>query len=242
VLFANYFYYRKAQRIIGRANLLFEEHQTRVAWIKNRAGTSDSAAIMIIFIFMTSLLFLGPKSEEYLDAIGFDLLDTEVSQADSATQRTRTRLQDAALFFKIAESHFNSSPPDYVRASMAYSNAVDNGSLLAAYKLGYMYYTGEGVEQNDLQARDYFELATRAPLAFQPHKLQLATRFLAESYNNLGIIYEAGYGTRKNLKLATRMYNKGAEFGSDNAKRNLRNMHKASAGEKRKTLQKPDYE
>ena len=125
---------------------------------------------------------------------------------------------------------------------MAYSNAVDNGSLLAAYKLGYMYYTGEGVEQNDLQARDYFELATRAPLAFQPHKLQLATRFLAESYNNLGIMYEAGYGTRKNSKLAAKMYKKGAEFGSDNAKRNLRNMRKATAGKERKPLQEPDYE
>ena len=242
VLFANYFYYRKAPRIIGRANLLFEEHQARISWIKNRAGTSDSAAIMIIFIFIASLLFLGPKSEEYLDAVNFDLLDTEVSEADHAMVKTRTRLRDAELFFKIAETHFNSSPPDYLRASMAYSNAVDSGSLLAAYKLGYMYYTGEGVEQNDLQARDYFELATRAPLAFQPHKLQLATRFLAESYNNLGIMYQAGYGTRKNLKLAAQMYNKAVDFGSENAKLNLRNLRSSSAIKERKRLQEPDYE
>jgi len=242
VLFANYFYYRKARRIIGRANLLFEEHQERISWIKNRAGTSDSAAIMIIFMFIASLLFLGPKSEEFLDAASFDLLDTEVSEADHAMAKTRTRLKDAALFFEIAESHFNSSPPDYLRASMAYSNAVDSGSLLAAYKLGYMYYTGEGVEQNDLQALDYFELATRAPLAFQPHKLQLATRFLAESYNNLGIMYQAGYGTRKNLKLAREMYNKAVDFGSENAKLNLRNLRSSSVVKDRKRLLEPDYE
>lgn len=242
VLFANYFYYRKAEKTIARARNLFESHQDKVIWIQNRAGTSDSAAIMIIFIFLASLLFLGPKSEEYLDAVSFDLLDTEVSQAEHAAQITRTRVKDAELFFKIAESHFNSSPPNYLRASMAYSNAVDNGSLLAAYKLGYMYYTGEGVEQNDLQARDYFELATRAPLAFQPHKLQLATRFLAESYNNLGIMYEAGYGTRKNLKLAREMYNKAVDFGSENAKLNLRNLRSSSAVKQRKRLQEPDYE
>ena len=55
--------------------------------------------------------------------------------------------EEAEEFFEIAESNFYNSPPDYLKASMAYVIAADSGSLLAAYQLGFMYYGGLGVEQ-----------------------------------------------------------------------------------------------
>ena len=124
---------------------------------------------------------------------------------------------------------------------MAYSNAADSGSLLAAYKLGYMHYVGVGVKQNDLAALDYFELATRTSLAFQPHSLQLTTEFLAEAYNNLGIMYQDGYGTQRNTRKAGEMYRMAIEFGSENARQNLRTLPGHSDSNKRRLLVKPVY-
>jgi len=179
---------------------------------------------------------------EFLDSIDFNLPGKELAEDDVASQKVKSRLKQAGQFFEIAESHFNSSPPDYLKASMAYSIAVNNGSLLAAYKLGYMHYVGIGVEQSDFLALDYFELATRTPLAFQPHSLQLTTEFLAESYNNLGIMYQGGYGTKRNTKKALEMYRKAVEFGSNDAQRNLGTIHTQNAKSERRTLTNPSYE
>jgi curved DNA-binding protein CbpA len=240
-LFANYFYYRKAQKTIGSANLLFENHQDKIIWIKNRAGTSNTAAFLFIFIFFSSLIYLVTNHGGFLNSINFNLLNIDNVEDDSATQKIKLRSLDAGRFFEIAESHFNSSPPDYLKASMAYSIAADNGSLLAAYKLGYMHYVGEGVKQSDLLALEYFELASRAPLAFQPHSLKLITEYLAESYNNLGIMYQSGYGTNKNIKVALDMYSKGVEFGSKNAKFNLGAIYTQGTNIERKRLANPTY-
>lgn len=241
-LFGNYFYYRKAQKVIQSANRLFEDHQDKIVWIRSNAGTSSTAVFMITFVFVSSLFYLEPENSEVIDAIGFHLPGANLVEDDVAGQKIKQRLREAEQFFEIAEKHFNSSPPDYLKASMAYSTAADNGSLLAAYKLGYMHYVGVGVEQNDLMAIDYFIQATRTPLAFQPHSLHLTTAFLAESYNNLGIMYQGGYGTKRNTKKALEMYRKATEFGSENAQRNLRTAHTGNANGKRKLLANPVYE
>ena len=122
---------------------------------------------------------------------------------------------------------------------MAYSTAADNGSLLAAYKLGYMYYHGKGAARDDVLAFDYFRQATRAPLAFQPHALDITTRFLGESYNNLGIMYQAGYGTTSNTEKAEGMFRRALEFGSEEARKNLQTLRQPSS--ERKPLTYPDY-
>jgi curved DNA-binding protein CbpA len=241
-MFGNYFYYRKARKVIRTANRLFADHQDKIVWVRNNAGTSSTAAFIFAFIFSSSLVYLEPDRVEIQDFIDFNLSGIELAEDDAISQKVKSKLKEAGQFFEIAESHFNSSPPDYQKASMAYSTAADNGSLLAAYKLGYMYYIGVGVEQNDLLALDYFELATRTPLAFQPHSLQLTTEFLAESYNNLGIMYQGGYGTKRNAKKALEMYLKAVEFGSNNAQRNLGTIYSQGVNSERRTLTSPDYE
>ena len=122
---------------------------------------------------------------------------------------------------------------------MAYAIAADSGSLLAAYQLGYMYYSGLGVEQDDSLAFQYFQLAVKAPLAYQPHNLNLASGYLAEAYNNLGIMYQNGYGTKQNLQTALSMYRKAVEFGSDHAKLNIKTVISRASEVKRRALVRP---
>jgi len=241
-MFGNYFYYRKARKVIRTANHLFTDHQDKIVWIKNNAGTSSTAAFVFAFVFSSSLVYLEADRVEILDSIDFNLSGVELAEDDAISQKAKSRLKEAGQFFEIAESHFNSSPPDYMKASMAYSTAANNGSLLAAYKLGYMHYAGIGFEQNDVLALNYFKLATRTSLAFQPHSLQLTTEFLAESYNNLGIMYQDGYGTKRNTKKALEMYRKAVEFGSHNAQQNLATIYTQSANSERRTLTSPSYE
>ena len=58
-----------------------------------------------------------------LKTINLDLLNISIKKDDSATGKAKLRILDAGRFFEIAESHFNSSPPDYLKASMAYISA-----------------------------------------------------------------------------------------------------------------------
>jgi hypothetical protein len=102
-----------------------------------------------------------------------------------------------------------------------------------------MHYSGEGAEQNDALAFDYFQQATRAPLAFQPHNLEMTTRFLAESYNSLGFMYQGGFGTRMNLGSAAEMYRKAEEFGSASARQNLKLAYRPEINTTRRKLANP---
>ena len=156
-------------------------------------------------------------------------------------EQIKGHVDEAQIFFNIGEKHFHATPPDFLKAEMAYSTAAHNGSLLAAYKLGYMYYNGEGTEQNDRLAFNYFSQATLAPLAFQPHNLEITTRYLAETYNNLGLMYQGGLGTEQDLREAEKMFRRGAEFGSDTARRNLAQLRQSNWSKSRKTIVFPDY-
>jgi len=241
-LFGNYFYYRKAQKTISSADQLFEEHQDKYIWIHSRSGTSSTAAFLFIAIYFSSLIYFVPGDGGYLNSISSNFPDMGFVKDDSADRKARLRLQNAARYFENAESHLDSTPPDYYNASKAYRLAADNGSLLAAYNLGYMYYTGEGVTQSDLLALEFFELAVRAPLAFQPHSLELTTEYLAESYNNLGIMYQGGYGTKSNTGMAAEMFKKGKKFGSKNAELNLASVYIHGSNVERGHLASPTYE
>ena len=80
VLFANYFYYKKARATIGLANHFFEDHQDKITWITNKAGTSNAAALAFIFIAFTPLLFLVPGNGEWLSSINFKLPGIDIEK------------------------------------------------------------------------------------------------------------------------------------------------------------------
>lgn len=239
-LFVNYFYYRKAKTMIQRADLLFDDQIDKLVWIKNRAGTSYTAALLFVLLFASGSTYVITEKGEIFDMLGFE---EQLSYgAIEASQKSEKRLRDAEYYFDIGERHAAQSPPDYIKAELAYGNAADNGSLLAAYKLGYWYYTGEGIAQNDVYAFDYFLQAIEAPLAFQPHSLQLTTIFLAESYNNLGIMYQFGFGTRKNLQKAAKMYRQGVKFGSSSANEHLKTVYAINQVAVRRRIMAPDFD
>ncbi len=240
-LFGNYLYYRKARGMIRQAKNLFTDHIDQMVWIKNRAGTSATAALLFTLVFGAALVHLVPRNWEVSGAVGFAVFPAERAYRAERLEKIQRRSSEARQFFDIAEAHFNASPPDYVKAEMAYSTSADNGSLLSAYKLGYMYFTGEGAGQSDRLAFEYFLRATDAPLAFQPHKLELTTRFLAESYNNLGLMYQHGLGTRKNPRRAAEMYRRAAEFGASDARRNLDRVEWPAGDADRPRVAYPDY-
>ena len=238
-VFANYIYYRKAQRMLRQAGHLFSNHLDQLVWIKNRSGTSATAAFLFTLVFVTAMVHLFPRNWDYSGQPGFGEASIMYQLNQAKLEKAHMKVAEARKFFDIAEAHFHASPADYVKAEMAYSASAADGSLLALYRLGYMHYSGEGVEQNDALALDYFRQATQAPLAFQPHSLELTTRFLAESYNSLGIMYQLGLGTRKNLSRAAEMYRKADEFGSPSARQNLKLVYRADTSADRPILANP---
>jgi curved DNA-binding protein CbpA len=241
VLFANFLYYLKSQRMLHRARQLFTDHLDQLVWVKNRAGTSAFAAFLFVLISVSSAIHFAPQLWDISASTGYSRASVEHERNAAKAEKIRQQIEQAQQFFDIAEKHFTASPPNYIKAEMAYSNAADNGSLLAAYKLGYMYYSGEGAPQNDKIAFDYFRRATRAPLAFQPHGLDITTRFLAEAYNSLGMMYQGGIGTTRNLQEADRMFRRAIEFGSASASTNLAMLYQSKTESGRKRLAYPEY-
>lgn len=240
-LFANFLYYLKSQRLLRRARRLFADPLDQAVWVKNRAGTSASAAFLFLLAFVSAAVQYAPQFWDINTLGGHSQAAANLERNAAKVEKVRLQIKEAQAFFDIAEKHFSHSPPDYVKAEMAYSNAADNGSLLAAYKLGYMYYSGEGAAQNDRLAYDYFRRATQAPLAFQPHGLDITTRFLGEAYNSLGILYQDGIGTKRNLQEADRMFRRALEFGAASARKNLAMLYQPKTQSGRRSLANPDY-
>ena len=238
-VFANYIYYRKARRMRRKASHLFTDHLDQLVWIKNRSGTSATAAFLFALVFIVAMVHLFPRNWDYSGQPGFGKASVIHQQNQEKIKKARLKVGEAREFFEIAEAHFQASPADYLKAEMAYVTSAANGSLLALYRLGYMHYNGEGATQNDALAFGYFLQATRAPLAFQPHNLELTTRFLAEAYNALGIMYQGGLGTRKDLGRAAEMYRKAEEFGSPSSRQNLNLVYRPDINTTRRKLANP---
>ena len=239
-LLGNFFYYLKARRTLKQAAKLFDDHLDQMIWIKNRSGTSYTAAFLFLIVFCSSLVYLFTGDNELSHELGFEI--EKQPRVDEAAIESEERLREAKRQFELGESFMRKSPPNFIKAEIAYSNAANGGSLLAAYRLGYLYYTGEGIAQNDVVAFDYFLQAIDSPLAFQPHSLQLTTEYLAEAYNNLGIMYQIGLGTRANLQKAEEMFRRGAEFGSLNAQANLQTLHLKYPPGKRRPIKAPKFD
>ena len=72
-LFANYFYYLKAQSMIRSADKMFDDQLNKIVWIKNRAGTSSMAAFMFLLVFVSSLVYLAPRKSEFPDIFSLSL-------------------------------------------------------------------------------------------------------------------------------------------------------------------------
>lgn len=114
-----------------------------------------------------------------------------------------------ALFFAPAQAgdledgikfHARAS---FAKAIAAFERASEKGSAQAQRRLGFMYYHGEGVAQDNKRAVTMFESAAKAGDA--------------ESARNLGTMYEYGMSVEQSDALAAAWYLTAAELGEPNS-------------------------
>ena len=85
--------------------------------------------------------------------------------------------------------------------------AAEQGDATAQFNLGYMYSTGEGVPENDVEAVRWFQMA--------------AEQGDASAQLNLGVMYANGEGIPKDYVQAYAWFNIAAAQGDEIAKENL---------------------
>ena len=87
----------------------------------------------------------------------------------------------------------------YAKAAIAFQQAAGRGNAEALRRLGFMYYHGEGVRQDNRQAERLF--------------VQSANAGDVESASNLAKMYEFGMGVAQDDALAAEWYRRAAEMG-----------------------------
>ena len=97
-----------------------------------------------------------------------------------------------------------------LKATEYYRQAAGNGNVTAMCNLGYCYYTGIGVAEDEAEAVKWFQ---RAADQGQPRALFL-----------LGECYEEGNGIQANLDKAKELYQKAADKGYQSAKEALQRL------------------
>lgn len=106
------------------------------------------------------------------------------------------------------------APGQNVRVS--YEEKAKQGDPWAQYNLGEMYYSGQGVEKNLVEAAEWFRKA-----AEQGH---------AEAQNRMGEFYYNGWGIKKDYKEAVKWYQLAATHESTKAQTALGNMYYNGTG------------
>ena len=124
-----------------------------------------------------------------------------------------------------------SAPPDRNHAAESYKQACEGGSATDCYSLGYMYYTGEGVEADRVRAAELFRLACEGGVASgcsglghmyaegedKARAAELYGRACeyggAIGCGSLGRMYHNGEGVGQDLARAAELYERACEGG-----------------------------
>ncbi|KAG0269056.1 hypothetical protein DFQ27_004988 [Actinomortierella ambigua] len=147
----------------------------------------------------------------------------EHDPVDESWFRTTSRKQPAAMESSrgIVTNVLDTSQ-DRVEAR-AEIQAAERGDSSAQFNIGWMYETGHGVEQSDVDAfRWYTEAASQGnPIA----------------ENNLGWMYETGRGVEQSDVEAVKWYTKAARQGNPNAQYNLGWMNETGRGVEQRDIE-----
>jgi len=131
-------------------------------------------------------------------------------------------------------------------------NSAEKGNAQAQYKLGYCYLHGNGVEQNEKLAAEWYRKSAEQGYSPAQHALggcywqgqgvrqsdEEAIRLFkasaaqnnADALNQLGDIYTFGAGVEENVAEAFRCYQRAADLGLDLAKRKMAHAYMAGRG------------
>lgn len=214
MFFGNFFYFQKARSTIEQVCLENDDAADRCYHTKKQGSPSSPWAWLGFLMVCAYFLHMIPQHSSLPGK-----LEWLVSREDSHGQskdilEVKKQISDTGEVFQRAEGFYHSQRPDYQQAAVGYAEAARYGSLLAAYKLGYMYLHGIGVEQSDEQARSYFKQAVNASLSSQPHDLSLTTTWLAEAYNGLGVMQLVGQDMAPDSARARESFQLADKFGS----------------------------
>ena len=105
---------------------------------------------------------------------------------------------------------------DYSSAFPLYLRAAAEGHVFSMSRVGFMYYSGEGVEQDYAQAARWYQ--------------QSAEGGDAGAMTFLGVLYELGRGVEQDYEAAVGWYRQAAEGGSAGAKGSLGSMYQFGQG------------
>ncbi len=147
----------------------------------------------------------------------------------------------------VAAQSFESGLSAYNRAD--FERAFDEWDALAQFGLGLLYSFGQGVEEDNVRAMDWFARAARhghpGAQLFLAHGyekgegvaldtqqafrwyLQAAEQGLGKAQNNLGRLYENGIGVPPDIDVALYWYEEAARNGNANARANLARLRES---------------
>jgi TPR repeat protein len=114
-------------------------------------------------------------------AIAFDGSKSDNAMASAPAVTPMEAFRSGAHWLKAGEK---------TKALHSLEYAADNGHALAQWKLGRMYAEGDGVEQDDLKAFDYFRSVANSHAEDNPDTPQ--ARFVANAFVALGHYYLEG--------------------------------------------------
>lgn len=102
-------------------------------------------------------------------------------------------------------------PQDNKKAFYYFSQAANNGDVLAQNEIAYMYAAGKGTRRNNEKALMWYKKA--------------ANHGLASAQYNLGLMYLHGLGTAPNKVVAMEWFQKSAALGFEPAKIAIKQDH-----------------
>ena len=116
---------------------------------------------------------------------------------------------------------------DYATALKKFRQTAEKGYVDSQYRLGYMYYNGEGVTKNDTLAATWFT--------------QAAEQGYAAAQLYLGDMYSKGAGVARNDTTAVEWYTRAAKQGHPTAQIRLGEMYESGRGVKRDYAQAMEW-
>jgi TPR repeat protein len=137
------------------------------------------------------------EAMDFRDSLANRMTPTQIAEAQKLAREFRP--QDA-----------------YTKSFQEFKTRAERGDVIAQFRLGIIYYKGEGVPSDYLEALNWFKKA-----ALQGHPL---------AQYNAGYMYEHGEGTPQDYVEAAKSYRQAAEQGNQLAQYNLGYMYEKGQG------------
>jgi TPR repeat protein len=173
--------------------------------------TNNSAKVWLLVIGTVILAIWLAPDQENKNTLPVSAVQTQPAQAQQATLLNANSAQD---MFNRANDLYNQG--QYAEAFPTFRQLAEQGQPNAQNNLGWMYFNGQIVTQDNKRAVYWYRKA--------------AEQEYATAQNNLGWMYDNGKGVAKNGSHAAYWYKKAAEQGEVIAQNNLGQLYYKGEG------------